>query len=406
MTIRAAVLKTGVIASLAALASACSTLYPPEQQSGSWVGTWGASPTPPPANAKTFENQTVRQVLRVSTAGNRLRVRLTNEYGDKPLEIGAATISLAATDGAPIGKTLDITFGGSKSTSIPAKSPLLSDPIDLPVKALENISISLFLPSATGPCTCHPQATAVSFISAPGNFTMGAFPPASTFNNRAFISAVEIEPTKPTRVIVTFGDSITDGTRSTNDGNHRWPDVLAERLNAAGGGYSIVNAAISGNRVLSHANAIFGEPALSRLDRDVFTFANVTHMTVLEGINDIGMGRPNPPNADQIVAGYKQIITRAHARGIKVIGGTLLPYEGAQYYAPEGDVIRMAVNDWVRANAGKPGGFDAIIDFDKLMHDPANPKKLKADQQSGDWLHPNDAGYKVMGDAIDLALFR
>src|SRR5688572_16463253 len=182
MMIRAAVLKTGVAASLAALAAACSTLNAPTQQGGSWVGTWAASPTPPPANAKTFENQTVRQVLRVSTAGNRLRVRLTNEYGDKPLEIGAATISLAATDGAPVGKTLDITFGGSKATSIPAKSPLLSDPIDLPVKALENISISLFLPSATGPCTCHPQATAVSFISAPGNFTMGAFPPASTFN--------------------------------------------------------------------------------------------------------------------------------------------------------------------------------------------------------------------------------
>jgi lysophospholipase L1-like esterase len=354
-------IRTGFVASLALLAAACSSLGLPGAgpfggtwAGGNWVGAWGASPTPPPANAKTFENQTVRQVLRLSTAGNRLRVRFTNEYSDKPLEIGAATLSLAAADGMPIGKTIDITFGGSKSASIPAKSPLLSDPIGLPVKALENVSIAIFLPAATGPCTCHPQATAVSEVSAPGNYTVGTFTATSTFTNRAFISAIEVEPTRPTKVIVTFGDSITDGTRSTNNGNHRWPDVLAERLNAAGGGYAVLNAAISGNRVLSHANAIFGEPALSRLDRDALSVPGVTHMTVLEGINDIGMGRPNPPSAMQIVAGYKQILTRAH----------------------------------------------------KLMQDPANPKKLKADLQSGDWLHPNDAGYKVMGEAIDLALFR
>jgi len=393
-------IRTALAASLGLL-GACSTLAEAPAQS-QWVGIWGASPTPPPANAKSFENQTVRQVLRVSAAGSKLRVRFTNEYSDKPLSIGAATISLAAADGAPIGKTLDITFGGARSVGIPAKSPLVSDPIDLPVKALENISISMFLPTATGPCTCHPQATAVSFISEPGNFTMGAFTPASTFNNRAFISSVEAEPVAPTKVIVTFGDSITDGTRSTNDGNHRWPDVLAQRLNAQGGGYSVVNAAISGNRVLSHANAIFGEPALSRFDRDVLSVPGVRYMTVLEGINDIGMGRPTPPSAEDIIAGYKQIIARAHARGIKVIGATLLPYEGAAYYSEQGETIRQAVNAWVRTS----NAFDGVIDFDALMKDPANPKKLKADLQSGDWLHPNDAGYKVMGDAVDLALFK
>jgi lysophospholipase L1-like esterase len=401
-------IRTGFIALLALLAVACSSLGLPgaAPSGGTWVGAWGASPTPPPANAKTFENQTVRQVLRLSTAGNRLRVRFTNEYSDKPLEIGAATLSLAAADGMPVGKAIDITFGGSKSASIPAKSPLVSDPIGLPVKALENVSIAIFLPAATGPCTCHPQATAVSEISAPGNYTVGTFTAAFTFTNRAFISAIEVEPTRPTKVIVAFGDSITDGTRSTNDGNHRWPDVLAERLNAAGGGYAVLNAAISGNRVLAHANAIFGEPALSRLDRDALSVPGVTHMTVLEGINDIGMGRPNPPSAMQIVAGYKQIIARAHARGIKVIGATLLPYEGAAYYSEGGEVIRQEVNAWIRANIANGVGFDALIDFDKLMQDPANPKKLKGDLQSGDWLHPNDAGYKAMGEAVDLALFR
>ena len=387
---------------LVALLGACTTLGQPSGETpGQWVGVWGASPTPPPANAKAFENQTVRQVLRVSAAGSKVRVRLTNEYSDKPLSIGAATISLAAADGAPVGKTLDVTFGGAKSVNIPPKSPLVSDAIDLPVKALENISVSLFLPTATGLCTCHPQGTAVSFISEPGNFTMSAFTPASTFNNRAFISGVEVQPAAPTKVIVTFGDSITDGTRSTNDGNHRWPDVLAERLNAAGGGYSVVNAAISGNRVLAYGNAFFGEAALSRFDRDVLAGPGVRYMTVLEGINDIGMGRPNPPSAEEIIAGHKQIIARAHARGIKVIGATLTPFEGAAYYSEQGETIRQAVNAWIRTG----GGYDAIIDFDALMKDPANPKKLKADLQSGDWLHPNDAGYKAMGEAVDLALF-
>src|SRR5262245_40094528 len=166
-------IRAGFVASLALALAACSSLGLPgaAPSGGAWVGAWGASPTPPPANARTFENQTVRQVLRVSTAGNRLRVRFTNEYSDKPLAIGAATISYAAADGMPVGKTLDITFGGSRTTSIPAKSPLLSDPISLPLKALDNISIAIFLPTATGPCTCHPQATAVSQISAPGNFT-------------------------------------------------------------------------------------------------------------------------------------------------------------------------------------------------------------------------------------------
>jgi lysophospholipase L1-like esterase len=397
--------RTGILAAFALLASACASGFEPAPQGGAWVGVWGASPTPPPANARTFEHQTVRQVVRVSAAGSRVRVRLTNEYGDKPLAIGAATISLAAGDGAPIGKMLDLTFGGDKTATIPARSPLVSDPISLPVKALDNLSISLFLPEATGPCTCHPAGTATSWISAPGNYVMENFTATQTFTNRAFISGVEVVAAKPTRVIVTFGDSITDGTRSTNDGNHRWPDVLAERLQA-GGGYSVVNAAISGNRVLSHANAIFGEPALSRLDRDVFSVPGVRYMTVLEGINDIGMGRPNPPSAEQIVAGYKQIIARAHARGIRVIGATLLPFEGAAYYSPEGDVIRAGVNDWIRANIGKPGGFDGLIDFDAVMKDPANSKKMKAELQSGDWLHPNDAGYKVMGDAVDLGLFR
>ncbi|MFT3723750.1 MAG: SGNH/GDSL hydrolase family protein [Hyphomonadaceae bacterium] len=201
---------------------------------------------------------------------------------------------------------------------------------------------------------------------------------------------------------MTFGDSITDGTASSINANKRWPDVLAERLNAAGTPRGISNQAIAGNRVLSYGMQIFGESALSRFDRDVMSVPNTSWIVVLEGINDIGMGAATPPTADTMINGYKQIIARAHARGIKVYGATLLPYEGARYFHENGEAVRQAVNSWIRTS----GVYDGVIDFDAAMRDPASPRKMKANLQSGDWLHPNDAGYRVMGDAVDLALFR
>lgn len=379
----------------------CASMDQKAAGGSGWAGAWGASPNPPPAAAKAFENQTVRQVVRLSTGGSQIRIRFTNEYGDKPLDIGAATVSLADADGKPTGATLDITFNGAKAVAIPPKAPMLSDPIALDVKALDSLSISLFLPTATGPCTCHFAGTATAFVSAPGNFTTAAFEPASTFTNRAFLSAVEVSVASP-RTIVTFGDSITDGTASTVNANKRWPDVLAERLNAAGAPRGISNQAIAGNRVLSYGMQIFGESALSRFDRDVMSVPNANWIVVLEGINDIGMGAATPPSADTMINGYKQIIARAHAKGIKVYGATLLPYEGARYFHENGEVVRQAVNSWIRTS----GAYDGVIDFDAAMRDPASPRKMKADLQSGDWLHPNDAGYKVMGEAVDLALFR
>lgn len=384
----------------AALAGCASISEGPGGASG-WAGAWGASPNPPPAAARTFENQTVRQVVRLSAGGEQIRIRFTNEYGEKALDIGAATVALAGPDGAPTGKMLDITFNGAKSVAIPPKAPMLSDPITLDVKALDSLSISLFLPTATGPCTCHFAGTATAFVSAPGNFTTAAFEPAATFTNRAFISAVEVTRADP-RTIVTFGDSITDGTASTPNANRRWPDVLAERLAAAGAPRGISNQAIAGNRVLAYQMQIFGESALSRFDRDVMSVPNAGWIVVLEGINDIGMGAANPPSAATLINGYKQIIARAHAKGVKVYGATLLPYEGARYYQEGGEAIRQAVNAWIRTG----GAYDGVIDFDAVMRDPANPRKMKAELQSGDWLHPNDAGYKVMGEAVDLALFR
>jgi lysophospholipase L1-like esterase len=225
--------------------------------------------------------------------------------------------------------------------------------------------------------------------------------PAPTY--RAFLTGVEVETAAPAGpVVVTFGDSITDGTASTPGKDHRWPDRLAERLTAAlkGRAAAVNDAAISGNQVIGGGRlAIFGQSALTRFDRDVLSIPGATHVTVLEGVNDLGMSRAS---AEPIIAGYRQLIARAHAHGLKIIAATILPYEGAAYYSAQGEAERQKINAWIRTGHA----FDGVIDFDAAMRDPAKPGKLRADLQSGDWLHPNDAGYKVMGEAVELSLFR
>lgn len=386
---------------LAVAFAGCASLPASSPVQPGWVSAWGASPTLPPAGARAFENQTVRQIVRLSQGGDTLRIRFTNEYGEKPLEIGAATVGLVGFDGKQTGESVSITFSGKTSATLPAGAPLLSDPVKLTANSLESVSISIYLPGPTGPCTCHFAATATSWVSAPGDFTRTGFESKETFTNRAFISAVEVQASHAATIIA-FGDSITDGTNSTVNTDRRWPDILAARLSASGQARGISNQAIAGNRVLSHQLPIFGISALSRFDRDVLTVPNAKWLVVLEGINDIGMGAGAPPAADQIIAGYRQMIARAKPQGIKVYFATLLPYEGARYFHENGEAVRQQVNTWIRTS-GEP---DAVIDFDAAMRDPASPRHMKADLQSGDWLHPNDAGYRVMGEAIDLALFR
>lgn len=370
-----------------------------------WVGAWGASPAPPGPDSQSFDNQTIRQTLIVSAAGSEVRIRFTNEYGDKPLKIGAATISRTGPDGKLTGAPTAILFGGQTGATLPKASPMFSDNIPFRVSALEKISISLFFPEPTGPCTCHTLGMENVEISNLGDFTRAGFSLKETTTRRPFISAVEVLSPTPTRAIITFGDSITDGNSSTVGANRRWPDVLAQRLHAAGMDRSVVNQGISGNQVRGYYTPGTGDAAIARFDRDVLTVPGASWMVMLEGVNDIGiatLAKTSPPDAATIIAGYKQIIARAHAHGLKVYLSTIMPYSGARYYKPEGNTIRLAVNEWIR----RAEGFEGVIDFDALMRDPADPTKLKADLQTGDWLHPNDAGYRIMGEAVDLALFR
>jgi len=380
-----------------------------------WVGTWTASPQPPrgvmPAS---FSNQTVRQIVRVSIGGSKVRIRLSNEFGAKPVVVGAASIA-SAGKGLEIvtGGLKPLTFGGAKKVTLLPGAPALSDPVELNVAPLSDLVINLYLPAATELATVHQVGLQTAHVSTPGDFTASTeFPVADRFTHRFFLTGVLVEPSAPARAIVTFGDSITDGTNSTVDANGRWPDVLARRLKDAGAAIAVLNQGISGNRVLSDGAGVSG---LARFERDVLSQPAVSHVVILLGINDIGWpGTAIEPNgiirtADDIVAGYKQMIERARLRSIKVIGATLTPFENALagrpnqgYFTLDKEVRRLAVNHWIRTS----GAFDTIIDFDRMVADPNNSAAIAASYDSGDHLHPNDAGYRAMGEAVELKLFQ
>ncbi len=401
-------MKTGLLAF-----TLCLSVVATDAEAAAWMGSWAASPAPAPAPAPgrpppAFDDQTLIQAVRLSAGGGRLRVRLTNEYGAAPLVIGAARVAVLGPDGKPVAGTgRPLTFAGRGGVSIPPGAPMLSDPVALPTRALTRLQVALYLPAPTPDCSCHTQGREPIAVSPKGDYTQKPFDagPGERPFFRAFLASVEVEATTPGPVVVAFGDSITDGNGSTIGADRRYPDVLAERLIAASGGsaVAVVNAGISGNRILADGLAPnMGRSALARFDRDVLATPGATHVIVLEGVNDVGVGRATPLPAADLIAGYQQLIDRAHAHGLKVIGATVLPYEGAAYFHPEGERVRQALNQWIRT----AGRFDAVVDFDAVMRDPAQPARMRADYHSGDWLHPNDAGYRAMAQAFDLQTLR
>jgi lysophospholipase L1-like esterase len=385
-----------------------------ERSASRWISTWGESPFaflafgPAPAPGP-FVNQTVREKLRISVGGEQIRIRFSNELGTTPLVIGAATLALAGRDAAIDPTTLrKLTFGGEAGITIPAGAPALSDAVDLAVNDLAEIAVSLYLPEETAPATMHMGRSA--YVSTAGDFTQATdLQGAELTTNHAFLTGVYVRTNDNVAVVVTLGDSITDGTASTPHSYNSWPDHFAARV--AVDNVAVVNHGIAGNQVLRDGA---GSSALTRFDRDVLSTPGLTHVVVLEGINDIGTGGFNFPGltgptpaertAADLIAGYRQLIARAHANDLKIYGATLTPFEGtfAGYYTPAKDEVRIEVNDWIRGS----GEFDAVIDFEAAIRDDTNPRVMRAEYDSGDKLHPGDAGYKRMAEAIDLALFR
>ncbi|MFD5390454.1 SGNH/GDSL hydrolase family protein [Streptomyces sp. NPDC127074] len=391
---------------------------------GNWVRSWGASPQAAHDGLGSLNDHplladvTLRQVVRVSGGGRRMRIRFTNEFGTAPFTIGAARLGLAAPDGGVRpGSERVLTFSGASAATVPAGTPLLSDPVDLPVPALAKLSISLYLPGRVETCTCHDPVLDTGW-TIPGDAVASPTLPenAEVLPVRALISAVELLPDAPAKAIVVLGDSRTDGAGSTPDTNRSWPELLAERLAERGEATGYVsNQGISGNRMLNNG---IGVAAAARFDRDVLATPGLGYVVLSVGGNDLAISfAPQdddgpladflkmfpgaPVTTDNVIASYRQLIARAHDHGVRVYATTIPPYEGAEVYTPEGESARQAVNEWIRTS----GAFDAVLDFDAIWRDPARPSRIREDFHAGDHLHGNDAGYRALADSIDLSLF-
>jgi lysophospholipase L1-like esterase len=402
---------------------AASAAYAFDEHGGDWVATWGASPQSevepvfgPPPTPVQFNNQTIRMIARISKGGDRIRVRLDNSFGAESVVIGAAHVAVHASGAGIVpGSDHQLTFGGNATVTIPPGAPIVSDPVDFDIPNLAELAISIYLPQPTAGLSGHTLGVQTTYLGAPGSGDQTgavAVPTPTTTLTRYFLAGIDVLADDEVGAVVTFGDSITDGFNSTVDANRRWPDRLAERLleRRHPQNRTVVNEGISGNRLLHN---VIGPDALSRFDRDVISQAHVEFVTVLLGINDVGFSAISVPNspppfgnqavtADQMIQAYRQLITRAHAKGIKIIGATLTPFEGAGYATAEGEAKRQAANHFIRSS----GEFDAVIDFDRVTRDPTHPTRLAPQFDSGDHLHPNDLGYKAMADSIDLSIFQ
>jgi lysophospholipase L1-like esterase len=382
------------------------------QPSELWSTTWGTSETVPAVNSPVFKNQTLRLIVHATARGDKVRIKLTNVFGSRPLSIGSASVGLQESGATVVaGSNRTLTFGGRPSIVIPVGAYVLSDSVPLPVSAQRPLAVSFFVAGDPGPVSMHPLALQTSFVSTPGDFAArnDSGPFQNDIHNWPYLAAVEVSAAAVSHSIVAFGDSITDGYQSTADANHRWPDYLSDRLAALHRNIGVVNEGIGGNRIWHDAlpeRLVFGPNGLSRFDRDATTVTGATHIVVLLGINDIGHAKPTvhpeeQVSAEEIIVGLKQFALRAHSHGIRIIGGTLTPYEGAAYFDAQGEEKRERVNAWIRTTKD----FDGVIDFDAAIRDPTMPTRIKVPFDSGDHLHPSDAGYEAMAASVDLALF-
>ncbi|PIF78368.1 lysophospholipase L1-like esterase [Variovorax sp. 54] len=404
-------LRQGALA-LSFAAAATASVAAPTHWSPSWMAAtqplWDEHFVLPLGIPARFERQTLRQVARLSIGGTRLRVVISNEGGTAPLHIGAAHVARHASGSAVVeGTDRVLRFGGRSDVTVPPGARLVSDPVDLALPALSEVAVSLYLPTPSQPAGFHFDARQTLYI-ADGDLSAAARLPAAatSWSTRVYVSGLIVETPQAPVTVVALGDSITDGNGSTPGAHTRWPDALAERL--APRGVGVLNAGISGGRLLKDG---MGRAALERAGRDVFAQPGVRAMVVLLGTNDIGWpGGPFAPQepavrADAVIQGFRQLIEMAHAHNVRIVGATIPSNERALegtplagHHSPEKDTVRQAVNRWIRES----GAFDAVVDVDALLRDPARPTRLKAAMDSGDHLHPGDAGYKAMAAAIDL----
>ncbi len=398
-----------LLLSIYALTPAIATAAAPADH---WVGTWAASPMAAKNPDGKFgapgtDGTTLREIVHISIGGPSVRVVLTNEFGLDPLTIGAAQIALSSgTSTITPASATALTFGGRPTIVIPPGAMAISDPATLKVAPASDLAVSLFLPDQpVNQLTLHPFADQTNYL-VPGNVVSAAsLDTPKTFFTWDFLKGIDVSADNKAASIVTFGDSITDGAHSTRDANARWPDVLARRLQAdkKTANLGILNQGIGGNRILHDTT---GPSALARFDRDVLAQAGVKYLVIMESINDIGHATdPTKPydvvTAEDLIVGLNQLAARAHTHGIKVYCATLTPFVGAKYQSPAGEEMRQAVNKWIRTT----NQLDGVIDFDKITTDPTHPGMFLPLDDSGDHLHPGDAGYKAMGESIDLNLF-
>ncbi|MFI7060108.1 SGNH/GDSL hydrolase family protein [Kribbella sp. NPDC050124] len=386
---------------------AASTITPTASATtGRWTGTWSTAAQSPLAETwqgknwslDGFADESVRQVVRISAGGSKVRIRLSNRYGSTALRLAGATIARAGAGAAIVpGTVRPLTFGGTRSTTVPAGQDTVSDPTHLRANALDRLTITLYFATPTGPSTFHEAAAATTYRAA-GDHRFDSEGGAFTDNSHSwyYLTGVDVSGGRARSAVIAFGDSITDGVSATKDADNRYPDQLAERLAAAGQPIGVLNSGIAGNRVLEDTDCC-GESALSRFARDLGDHPEARTVIVMQGLNDLGFD-PDVTSA-QLIEAHRELIRAAHQHGRRIIGGTLTPMKGSMLDSPRGETVRDEVNRWIRDSAE----YDAVVDFDAVLTDPADPDTLRAEYDAGDALHPNDAGFQAMAAAIDLA---